>query len=516
MPNDAPGERLTVAELVRRDDFALGSAQVSPATRLVRGPGGEASLEPRAMQVLLVLADAAGGVVTRDLLFQRCWGAAIVGDDSLNRTVADIRRVARTVAADSFAIETVPRTGYRLIQAADVKAAGPPAGPSEPAASPWRRRLLIGAPAALALGGVAYLALPRREARPSRLVEESDQAMRLGEPEAWARAAEILERAVALEPRDATAWGRLALAQCALVEVSPPGQTPAAVAAVQTAARRALAIEPRQPDALSALALLPPYFGDWLAAERRMRGVLATAPGHLPTLDALAFLLVGVGRARESARLRLTFSPREPLHVEHQYRLIYAYWILGRADDADRTTERAMQLWPKHVAVWFARLWLMAFTGRANRAIAQLEDAPGRPDLPPWMIETLRVALAAIDNGRQADRARAVERLLAEVSRSPSNAINALLLLNGMGEIDRAFEVANAYLLEDGPLMASVRWRPGQVAINDQRRRKTHVLFIPVTAGMRADPRFSELTRRIGLADYWAQAGVKPDVLERA
>lgn len=513
MLDDAPSQRLTVGDLARRDDVVLGAARISPSMRLIRGPGGEASLEPRTMQVLVALLDARGRVVTRDALFRRCWGDAVVGDDSLNRAIADIRRVARTVAVGSFAIETAPRTGYRLTETAS--ATEPPTEEAAPGRAAWARRgFLFAAPAAIAAGGIGWWALtpPYADHQVSSLIDRSDAAMRLATPESWASAAELLERAVAVEPRDATAWGRLALAQGALVEVTPPGQAPAAVASVQEAARRALALDPRQADALSALATLPPYFGDWLAAERRMREVLKIAPGHLRTLDALAFLLVGVGRARESAAWRLKFSAREPLHVEHQYRLIYAHWILDRVEEADRTTDRALQLWPKHIAVWFARLWLLAFTGRANRALAHLEDSTARPDLPPWMVETLRVSVTAIGSGRAGDRAAAVDRLLGEVSRSPSNAINALLLLNGMGEIDRAFEVANAYLLEDGPLMASVRWRPGQVAVNDQRRRKTHSLFVPVAAGMRADPRFAELTRRIGLSDYWAKAGVRADV----
>ncbi len=87
------------------------------------------------------------------------------------------------------------------------------------------------------------------------------------------------------------------------------------------------------------------------------------------------------------------------------------------------------------------------------------------------------------------------------------------MILNGLGEIDRAFAVAEAYLLERGPLMASVRWRTGQVSINDQRRRKTNMLFVPVSAPMRADRRFLPLTKDVGLADYWARSGIVPDFL---
>lgn len=501
-------ERLTVAELARREDFTMGAARVSPSTRLVRGPGGEVALEPRAMQVLVALADASGAVVTRDELFRRCWGDAIVGDDSLNRAIADVRRAARTAAGGSFAIETVPRTGYRLVAGEAAAAAG--------WSSPARRRILAGGAVALAVAGGGWLMT--RQPSPSQveeLIAQSDQALRAGTPEGTQRAVEVLERAVALEPRHADAWGRLALAQVGLMDATPPGQAPATLAAVQEAARRALALDSRQADALAALALLPPQFGDWLASERRMRSVLEVAPTHLPTLDELAFLLVAVGRARESATLRLTFAGREPLHAGHQYRLIYAYWILGRIEEADRAADRALQLWPKHPAVWFARVWILAFTGRAERALAHVEDAAARPALPDWMLETLSASLAAIASRRPADVARAADRLVDEVTRGPSNAINALLLLNGLGQMDRAFDVANAYLLEDGPLMASVRWRPGQVTVNDQRRRKTHMLFVPAATAMRGDPRFITLTDRIGLADYWRRAGVTPEFLRQ-
>lgn len=500
-------ERLTVAVLARREDFTLGPAAVSPSTRVVRGPGGEATLEPRAMQVLVALAEAGGAVVTRDDLFRRCWGEAVVGDDSLNRAIADVRRVARTAAADSFTIETVPRTGYRLVA---VTAGG------ASKAAPSRRRLVAAGVAGFAAAGGTWLLTRKGPASQiDELIAQSDQALRAGSPEASRRAVERLEQAVALDPRDADAWGRLALAQVGLMDATPPGQAPAALAAVQEAARRALALDPQQADALAAQAILPPYFGDWRAAERRMRGVLAVAPDHLPTLDELAFLMVAVGRAREGATQRLSFAAREPLHVGHQYRLIYAYWILGRIDEADRATDRALQLWPKHPAVWFARLWVLAFTGRADRALAHVEDAAARPELPDWMLQTLTLSVTAIAGRRPADIARATDRLAEEVTRGPSNAINALLLLSGLGEVDRAFDVAEAYLLEAGALMASVRWRPGQVTVNDQRRRKTHMLFVPVTASMRSDRRFLTLTERIGLAEYWRRAAVRPDFLRR-
>src|SRR3954447_12977028 len=117
VPRTSAASMVTTAELAARDGFRLGNVVVCPPTRRLRGPSGSIDVEPRVMQVLVVLADAAGQVVTRETLFNRCWGSVYVGDDSLNRAVAAVRRAA-ALAGGGFEIETIPRTGYRLTGAA--------------------------------------------------------------------------------------------------------------------------------------------------------------------------------------------------------------------------------------------------------------------------------------------------------------------------------------------------------------------------------------------------------------
>lgn len=41
-------------------------------------------------------------------------GGLMVGDDSVNRAIAGVRRIAAEVAPGAFEVETIPRTGYRL------------------------------------------------------------------------------------------------------------------------------------------------------------------------------------------------------------------------------------------------------------------------------------------------------------------------------------------------------------------------------------------------------------------
>lgn len=511
-------------DLAARADFTLGEAAISPSTHSIRGPGGQTSVEPLVMQVLLALCDAQGRVVSREALFRRCWGNVVVGEDSLNRVIAESRRISKTIAPGSFAIETITRTGYRLVAgeghspALQFMPSRPTSGPSSYGGVPQSRRWVVGAGAAgavaLAAGAGWWTKRPDPlDARVAALIGQSDQAIRTNLPDSDAQGVGFLQEAVTLQPDNAVAWGRLALALSIVAEHALPDRTAAAVAGVQDAARRSLALDGREANALAALAILPPYYGDWYAAEQRLRRVLAVDPEHLPTRDFLNFMLVAVGRVREACLDRRIIAAREPLHAGHQFRLVYANWILGRIADADRTADRALQLWPKHPGVWLSRLWLLAFTGRPERALAHIEDAPARPDFPPPVVAAIRAATSALVTRRRGDIEQAVTALLGLVASGPSHSVNAVLFLNGLGEIDRAFAVAEAYLLERGPLMASVRWRDGQVSINDQRRRKTNMLFVPVSAAMRADPRFLPLTQDIGLADYWSRVGIAPDFL---
>ena len=106
---------LTAGDLANIPDFCLGELTVSPSRRKITGPSGTADLQPRVMQVLVLLAQSAGQVVSRETLLDRCWGGVYVGDDSLNRVVGALRKLVIDTADDSFAIETIPRVGYRLV-----------------------------------------------------------------------------------------------------------------------------------------------------------------------------------------------------------------------------------------------------------------------------------------------------------------------------------------------------------------------------------------------------------------
>lgn len=101
-------------DLARASAFRIGPITVEPALRQVTAARSE-TLEPRVMQVLVVLAMANGGIVSRDDLVRQCWEGRIVGDDSITRVIARLRKLAEDHGDGAFRIETITKVGYRLV-----------------------------------------------------------------------------------------------------------------------------------------------------------------------------------------------------------------------------------------------------------------------------------------------------------------------------------------------------------------------------------------------------------------
>lgn len=163
---DEDAEPAAPVQLARADDFSLGAFQVRPSARELAVDGRVERIEPRVMQVLVVLALSEGAVVARQDLIERCWGGVIVGEDAINRVMLKIRRLSQLDGGRSFTLETVPRVGYRLTLAKPAAdAARLPPLPAVANALRKRWRLLAGAAAAMIAAGVLIGSLAKPEAR---------------------------------------------------------------------------------------------------------------------------------------------------------------------------------------------------------------------------------------------------------------------------------------------------------------------------------------------------------------
>ena len=93
--------------------FSVGSAKVNPACREARYAGKAERLQPQNLKVLIALVQGGGQVVTRDELTDRCWNGRVVGEDVINHVILSLRQFE--ARAGGFVIETVPKSGYRLV-----------------------------------------------------------------------------------------------------------------------------------------------------------------------------------------------------------------------------------------------------------------------------------------------------------------------------------------------------------------------------------------------------------------
>lgn len=129
--------------------FRVGEWTVDPAANRLLGADEEVRVEPKAMRVLAYLATRQGEVVTRHDLEANVWTGMIVTDDAVTNTVIKLRKALGDNARDPRYIETIAKSGYRLI--AEISTPDAAAG-SAPARQPsWSKVLFM---AVLVLAGI--------------------------------------------------------------------------------------------------------------------------------------------------------------------------------------------------------------------------------------------------------------------------------------------------------------------------------------------------------------------------
>jgi DNA-binding winged helix-turn-helix (wHTH) protein/tetratricopeptide (TPR) repeat protein len=510
---------LTTAQLAARPDFTLGLAAVSPSSRTVAGPGGTADVEPRVMQVLVVLAESAGQVVTRETLFQRCWGGVYVGDDSLNRAVGAVRKLASDIAGGSFEIETIPRTGYRLTGATGVVVDGETQaaeGQGAPASRWTRRSALSGAAVAVALAGAGgWLALRRKpNPRFDAVMARGDEAFRDGtafdnasigvsDSPAMIR---LYREAVRLEPDNARAWGLLAYFQSTHADEVSSEESPRAVAEAQSAIRRALELDSKEPNARVAMFLLQGPMSDLATRDRELRDILATDPTNIPAMLELMPLLQATGLTRESWLWNERILKASPFMRQCLVVRAMKLWIMGRIRESDEVLTRVLGLWPDYWFANYARFNILALTGRPRAAREILDGTRGLP-----AGKTRSLVLDALESRTPSAIAAARTACVEAARNAPLLANDAVMYLCGMGQAETAFELTEGFLLWRGKMISTDA--ANRKAVDEYSRRMTQWLFTPPVAIMRADPRFPKLCDDFGLTAYWRARGVKPDYM---
>ncbi|MBY0573308.1 MAG: winged helix-turn-helix domain-containing protein, partial [Undibacterium sp.] len=89
--------------------------RVFPSSGQVQRQLEDIRLGPINMQVLVVLLNQQGQVVSRNQLFEQVWKNQIVSDDTLTRCISDLRALLGHHQTHAPLIQTLPKRGYRWL-----------------------------------------------------------------------------------------------------------------------------------------------------------------------------------------------------------------------------------------------------------------------------------------------------------------------------------------------------------------------------------------------------------------
>ena len=164
-----------------RSRFQVGEWRAELTTNELGRAGETVRIEPKAMEVLRVLADRAGAVVGRDELLSAVWPGVIVGDEALTQSIIKLRRALGDDPRSPSYIETISKRGYRLIAPVrDMDAAGDARAETEaalPTESPRHVMLWLGLGALAVAAVIAVVAFSMRpEPRVDAEMEAFDAA----------------------------------------------------------------------------------------------------------------------------------------------------------------------------------------------------------------------------------------------------------------------------------------------------------------------------------------------------
>jgi DNA-binding winged helix-turn-helix (wHTH) protein len=146
---------------VEAQRYRFAGFEVDVAARELRRNGRRIPLQPQPFQLLSLLLENAGRVVTREQIAERLWKDYQVADpaQSLNVAVGKLRDALNDRSAEPAFIETVSKYGYRFLVAVDTDNATPAqeAAPAEPVPRTRWMWMAAAAAAIVALAAVALL-----------------------------------------------------------------------------------------------------------------------------------------------------------------------------------------------------------------------------------------------------------------------------------------------------------------------------------------------------------------------
>ncbi|HWW75802.1 MAG TPA: protein kinase, partial [Pyrinomonadaceae bacterium] len=298
-------------------------------------------------------------------------------------------------------------------------------------------------------------------------------------PGSMERAIGFFEQAVAKDPSFAKAYAGLADCYALRNNVAyGAAGVKEAVEKARFAALRAVEAGPSLPEAHTSMALVKmQYDWDWAGAEHEFERALDLNPDYAPAHYWYSNLLAVLGRFDESLREAESARALDPYAPISEHNCARAFYYARRYDEAAARFRSLTERYPDYAQFRHMLALTLMQQGNYDEAVATLERL--RAENPRYADAALGFAYAKL--GRNEDAAemlRDIERL--STPDDPMPPLERALVYIGMGDRDRAFELLDETYVERTPGL-------------------TYLETDPMYDGLRADPRFAALSRRLNL-----------------
>jgi len=289
-------------------------------------------------------------------------------------------------------------------------------------------------------------------------------------------AAAAFQHAIDLDPSYAPAWAGLSYAVFyGWGNVSEPGSDlDASKSRAEAAAQRAVALAPELGEAYAARGFFRVNLRqDWAGGRADMERALAINPGDPDLMWRFARNVLGpTGRVEEAIAVARRASQLDPMSSAPWSTLAALYLALERFELARSAALRSLELWPEQdsAPIYLATAELLEHRPEAAIAAAHRSTEP--------LFHLQFEAAAYQDLGRAQDSQAALDKLTAtHAADAPFQIATAHAW---RGEADQAFEWLDRALAQrDGGL--------GDLRLD------------PLLRGLRRDPRFKAMEKKIGL-----------------
>ena len=309
-----------------------------------------------------------------------------------------------------------------------------------------------------------------------RAKSESESMLRGAEDKA-----EYLRRAIRLNPGYAPPYVALAMSYRSLASRGF-ADPKASYGASRSILAKALELDPNSSDAHRELGWIDwRYDWNFAEADREFRHAIDLNPNDAQSREVYSLFLKGVGRYDEALAQSSRVIELNPMASYSRANAGSLLAMMNRFDRAMAEFEQAAKIDPREPYVWERMGPVLLMQGRKQEAIRALEKARDYSDGQQDKIAWLGYAYAV--NGRQQDARKVLDQLrVLESQHRYVSPLHVALVYEGLQEHDHAMAcLEQAFAGRDEYLV--------------------YLNIYPEFSGLRPDPRFQSLLRRIGFFD---------------